>query len=84
MLTKKFTYEECIPNPLVSQQDFLHFFPSMVLQLFAYIFKVIFYREISVCLNLLICPCSKLYNESQSFLPLDFGIQGKMAIPFLI
>lgn len=58
------------------------FFPSVVLQLFGCIFKVTFYWEISVCLNLLICPCSKLYGEIQSSLPPDFGIQGKRVIPF--
>lgn len=63
---------------------FFTFFPSMVLQLFGYVFKVTFYWEISVCLNLLICPCSKLYGETQSSLPPDFGIQGKRVIPFPI
>ena len=81
-ITKKFTYEEWIPNPPCQPTGFFTFFPSMVLQLFAYILKVIFYWEISVCLNLSICPCSKLYGESQSFLPLNFGIQGKTAVPF--
>lgn len=70
-------------TPLSANRIF-YIFPSMVLQIFAYILKVIFYWEISVCLNLLICPCSKLYGESQSFLSLNFGIQGKRAVPFPI